>query len=366
MEMPVDAASLASIMRRGVTTVTPETSVRQVAVLMSGENIGSVPVIEAGRPVGIITERDFLREVGRCGDFLCDKLARDIMTTPVLTHPESTSLREALEFLRERRIRRAVVVDADGRLTGLATQTDILRALSAVLVAGMRDEELVGIAAHDLKSPLTPILAAAKLLRDEEFGTVTAEQRETLDMIVRSGEAMLAIVKDLLEITSLNAGGIRLKPRNFSLRELLERSLGPHTARAKEKGISLTCTRPEAEASAHGDPERLAEVLDNLVGNALKFTPPGGAVEVEARVDDALILRVRDTGPGIAMAERDAIFKRFAKGAARPTQGESSTGLGLSIVKLLVELHGGTIGLESTLGEGSTFTVRIPPPGAGL
>lgn len=359
--------TLAEIMTRRVVTVSPVTAAVKVADIMASRDVGSVVVLEGGRPSGIITERDFLRALGARADSPGSKKARDLMTSPVKTVPGTIGIGDAAAFMRDNRVRRLVVVDDQGRLAGIATETDIVRSMLAGLRATQdqaMDLEMLGMAAHDLKSPLTGVVLSAKILKDGSLGPLTEEQRKFVTMIENGAESMREIIRDILETAALDSGGLDIQREEFEVEPFLGPRMLPHAARAREKGVALEFTLPGPGVRVDADRGRLGEIVDNLVSNALKFTPAGG--RVEARVEaapDGLLIVVSDDGPGIPEDERDRVFQPFARTSNQPTGGEGSTGLGLSIVRRLAELHGGTVLLETEVGKGSTFTVTLPKKG---
>jgi signal transduction histidine kinase len=215
----------------------------------------------------------------------------------------------------------------------------------------------LGIAAHDLRNPLGVILGYAEMLRDEEF-----PQREASEMatkIVTAAERVRDLVAGLIEVSAAEAGKVSLERRPCDLlgisRKVVESHVEP--ASRKEIGIRLEGT----PVVVTGDPGAIEQVVENVVSNAVKFSPLRSTVVVSVRLDGgAGLVDVEDEGPGVSEADRARLFEKFARLSARPTGGESSTGLGLSIVKTLTEAMGGQVTLESPPGRGARFRVRLP------
>lgn len=218
-------------------------------------------------------------------------------------------------------------------------------------------ERFFRIAAHDLKSPLANISMANYLLR--ELVPAIPEVNRLFDMIEQCTENMQAVIRDFLDTSAIHGTELDLRPEIIQVDEALHDLLARHYLAAIKKDISLHLL--EAEGLVCADPARFAQTLDNLVSNAIKYSARGTMVTVYSEVrGDFVRVSVVDQGPGIPEEERDLLFTQFGKLTARPTQGESSTGLGLWIVKNLVTMQGGHVGVDSVPGEGSTFWVEFP------
>jgi two-component system, OmpR family, sensor kinase len=219
----------------------------------------------------------------------------------------------------------------------------------------------LGMAAHDLRTPLGVILSYSDFLRLETADTLSAEHREFIDIIRATSEFMLRLVDDLLDVTTIESGQLRLAPAPADLVGLVGRSVQLNAVLATRKGIEVTFSPPPGPVTAVVDAGKLDQVLNNLLGNAIKFSHPGTVVRVGLAVDgDRAIVTVRDQGQGIPPHEIGRLFTPFGKTSVRGTAGEPSTGLGLAIVRRIVEGHGGTVTVHSEVGSGSTFTVALP------
>jgi signal transduction histidine kinase len=236
-----------------------------------------------------------------------------------------------------------------------------LRRLYTELEAASRHKsEFLANMSHELRTPLNAIIGFSQVLGDEMVGPVNEKQAEYLDDIISSGNHLLSLINDVLDLSKVEAGQVELEVHPFSLREALERGVVMVRERATEDGIRVAFTAdPEADVVA-GDERRIKQVIFNLLSNAVKFTPAGGEIDVSAtRVNGEVRVSVADTGPGVAPEDRDRIFEEFQQSETGVGHREG-TGLGLALSKRFVELHGGRIWLESELGRGSTFTFALP------
>ena len=225
--------------------------------------------------------------------------------------------------------------------------------------------EFVSIASHELKTPINVILGYVTLLADEIYGPVEPKQREVLRTVETQAQGLGRLVQHLLDVSRFQAGAGRLEVRPVALRPFLADVERAHGVLAMQQGIVLTVeVEPTVPEVAVWDADRMGEVLGNLLSNAFKFTPGGGQVRVHLAADDAeashLRLEVRDTGAGIRDDELSHIFQRFFQADNQQAARVAGTGLGLAITKEIVEAHGGTIAVASTVGEGTCFTLRLP------
>ena len=236
-----------------------------------------------------------------------------------------------------------------------------LRRLYTELEAASRHKsEFLANMSHELRTPLNAIIGFSQVLRDEMFGKVNEKQAEYLDDIISSGNHLLSLINDVLDLTKVEAGQIALEVRPFSLREALARGVVMVRERATDDGVQVELIADPEVDVVEGDERRIKQVIFNLLSNAVKFTPAGGAVDVSSsRVNGEVRISVADTGSGIAPEDHQRIFEEFQQSGAGLEQREG-TGLGLALSKRLVELHGGRIWLESELGKGSTFVFTLP------
>jgi signal transduction histidine kinase len=213
---------------------------------------------------------------------------------------------------------------------------------------------------HELRTPLNAIIGFSEVLSERMFGEINDKQAEYLSDILESGRHLLSLINDILDLSKIEAGRMELEPSDFDLPSAIENTLTLVRERVQRRGIALGHTVDKRLGMIHGDERKVRQVLLNLLSNALKFTPEGGRIDVQAALRDGVAeVSVTDTGVGISPEDQEAIFEEFRQvgTAAKKVEG---TGLGLAISRKFVELHGGTIWVTSQLGKGSTFTFTLP------
>ncbi|HEX3866972.1 MAG TPA: HAMP domain-containing sensor histidine kinase, partial [Gemmatimonadaceae bacterium] len=217
---------------------------------------------------------------------------------------------------------------------------------------------------HDLRTPLTAVITHAEILRDGILGDLTARQLDSVHGIISGGRQLLNQVGEILTYARGAADQLTLAPTSFDIRGVLEQVSSLNESLLKKKRLTLSVDVDASLEQVSADREKIAHIIGNLLGNAIEFTPTGGRVWLRASRDDGpvslLLVEVGDDGPGIAAEHHDLIFREFAQvdsSASRPHHG---TGLGLTIARKLVELHGGRIWVESELGTGSRFFFTVP------
>jgi len=226
--------------------------------------------------------------------------------------------------------------------------------------ASLHKSEFLANMSHELRTPLNAIIGFSQVLRERLFGELNEKQEEYVDDILSSGNHLLSLINDVLDLSKVEAGQIELAVAPFSLREALERGVVMVRERATNDGVHLALAQGRNVDIVMGDERRVRQVIFNLLSNAVKFTPAGGVVDVRAtRVNGQVRVSVADSGPGIAAEDHGRIFEAFQQTEAGIEQREG-TGLGLALSKRLVELHGGRIWVESELGKGSTFVFTLP------
>jgi signal transduction histidine kinase len=218
---------------------------------------------------------------------------------------------------------------------------------------------------HELRTPLNAIIGFSEVLLERMFGEINAKQKEYLQDILSSGRHLLSLINDILDISKVEAGRMELQLAPMDLRFVLQNAVSLVRERATRQGINVALDVDDSVGTIEADERRVKQILLNLLSNALKFTPAGGRVMLTAvRIDDAAQISVRDTGIGIRSEDRDRIFEEFQQ--AGPGKAVEGTGLGLALAKRFVEMHGGRIWVESTVGAGSEFTFTLPLQRAGL
>jgi signal transduction histidine kinase len=214
---------------------------------------------------------------------------------------------------------------------------------------------------HELRTPLNAIIGFSEVLLERMFGEINEKQVDYLQDILSSGQHLLALINEILDLSKVEAGRMELELSTFDLPQTLENALTLVRERATRRGIALDLKVDERLGPVVGDERKIRQVLLNLLSNAVKFTPEGGRVGVVAApADGAVRIAVTDSGIGIAPADQGAIFEEFRQVGTDTAQKSEGTGLGLTLAKKFVELHGGTIWVESELGKGATFTFTLP------
>lgn len=242
----------------------------------------------------------------------------------------------------------------------LRGQFDQLKALDDM------KNNFVNAVTHELRTPLATIVGFSEFLQDELGGPLGPDQQTYVAEIIRAAGRLEHLLNDLLDFAQMDAGTFHLDSRHLDLRESLIEIVQSLRPQAAEHGVHLQLELPVQPLGVNGDPQRIAQILSNLLHNALKFAPRDTLVRVAATVSDgAVCCSVQDQGEGIPLSEQHKLFQRFQQLSAGVGKGKG-TGLGLSISKALVEAHGGTIRADSAPGKGSTFSFTLPAAPAPL
>ena len=221
-------------------------------------------------------------------------------------------------------------------------------------------DEFVLTASHELRSPLTSVQGFAELLMLER-DSLTPKQVETVEIILDNCRHLVRLLNDLLDLARSDAGRLAITPQPTAVAPLIDDAVRTMRAQTEGAGQTLTQQIEPGLPPIYVEADRIRQILVNLLTNAHEYSPEGASIEVSARVTGAEVeIAVSDNGPGIPESQIEHIFERFTRGDAGLTQRVGGTGLGLAISKSLVELHGGTIGVESAPGAGSTFSFRLP------
>jgi PAS domain S-box-containing protein len=256
----------------------------------------------------------------------------------------------------------AVCLDISERKRAEAERERLLElerdARSAAERASRLRDDVLAVVAHDLRNPVHTIILSAGVLR--EIPLDEAQRQQRLSVIQRTAKGMEHLIRDLLDATRIESGTFDVRRARVHVRALLDETLEQFEAQARECDVILSCDAAAEMPPALGDRDRLEQVLSNLIGNALKFTPRGGRIAVIARTtddDDVIEISIGDTGAGIPADHLEHVFDRFWQA---DRQGRAGAGLGLSIVKGIVEAHGGSIRVASIVGQGTTFAFTVP------
>lgn len=247
--------------------------------------------------------------------------------------------------------------DVSGRK---ALEVELLAARDEAQAAAATKAEFMANMSHEIRTPLTAVLGFTSLLSSRD--DLAADARRQVERIGAAGQAMLAIVNDVLDFSKLEAGLMPVTPRPTALLELLETALALFEPQAEAKGLRLSFAASDLPAHVDIDPDRTRQVLLNLIGNAVKFTDDGEVAVTASYAQGRLKVAVRDSGAGMTEAQQARLFQRFSQVDGDAARAGGGTGLGLAICRGLVDAMGGEIGLTSALGEGSTFAFEIPAP----
>lgn len=290
-------------------------------------------------------------------------------------------MRGALTTVTEQRTRSTMRIErVDGRVLDVATVplpdgatmltfsdvsagVQMERALrdrnEALETATQLKSDFVNHVSYELRTPLTTIIGFTQLLGKEQVGTLNDKQREYAGHVLQSSEALLAIIDDILDLATVDAGVVELKAEDVDIRASMEAAAEGVRDRLAERGLRLEIHTPDPAGKLFADASRLRQILFNTLSNAIAFSPPGSTVRLEAeRTASEVLFRVRDEGAGIAPELLARVFERFE---SRPSSGgRKGVGLGLSIVRSFVELHGGSVQLQSSPGRGTVVTCRFP------
>jgi signal transduction histidine kinase len=233
----------------------------------------------------------------------------------------------------------------------------------ALETAGRLKSEFIANVSYELRTPLNAIIGFAEILANEYFGTLTPRQRDYSRGILESSNRLLALINDILDLATVEAGYMILETQPVDIGEMLQAVLTFTRERARNQNLDLSLHCADAIGTIEADERRLKQALFNLISNAIKFTPPGGSIRLEAERratsgGSDLVLSVSDTGVGIPAADQERIFEKFERGD--PQLYQSGAGLGLSLVKSLIELHGGRVTIESSPETGTTVRCHLP------
>jgi signal transduction histidine kinase len=227
-------------------------------------------------------------------------------------------------------------------------------------VASQHKSQFLANMSHELRTPLNAILGYTELIIDAVYGDVPQKMAGVLERVQHNGRHLLGLINDVLDLSKIEAGQLTLSLAPYSIADVVHGVVNVVESLATEKHLALNAEVPPRLPVGFGDERRISQVLLNLVGNAIKFTDKGEVVINASAQNGSFNIAVRDTGPGIAPGDQAKIFEEFQQADNSTTKTKGGTGLGLAIARRIIEMHGGTISVESTLGEGSTFSVILP------
>jgi signal transduction histidine kinase len=313
-------------------------------LLVEDELLGIIQLDTQGRP------KPFTADDLQVLTGVCSQAAIAVKNAQLLARLEAANVALQREMAERRRAE-----TASHRARELAAHAQ---------AASSAKSEILANISHELRTPMNGVIGMMMLLSDTQL---SPEQHEYMDMMRQCSRDLMALIDDILDFSEMETGKLRLEHIDFNLRSVVQDILGLFTPEAEHKGLELTCQfHADVPTRVIGDPERLRQALKNLVGNAIKFTDTG-TIAVEVRPDsrrgqpDAWIcFAVTDTGIGIAPEVQEQIFQAFRQADSSMTRQYGGTGLGLAIVRHLATLMGGTIGVDSCPGQGSTFWLTVP------
>jgi len=228
-------------------------------------------------------------------------------------------------------------------------------------VANQHKSDFLANMSHELRTPLNAIIGFSEVLSERMFGEINEKQADYLKDIHESGRHLLSLINDILDLSKIEAGRMDLELSTFDLPGALSNAMTLVRERAQRHGIQLSLEVDKRLGAFQADERKFKQIVVNLLSNAVKFTPDGGKVAVSAKMDTTHVeVAVQDTGIGIAPEDQAAVFEEFKQVGRDYTRKAEGTGLGLALTKRFVELHGGEVRLESAVGQGSTFTIKLP------
>lgn len=293
-------------------------------------------------PVIVISALDDMESVIRC----IELGAEDYLPKPFSPTLLKARVRACVEKKRTRDRERRLFLQLEENYTQL-------RALE------QQRDDLAHMLIHDMRSPLSANLTGLEMI--EFLGPLNSEQRDCLHVAMRSGRNLLGLINDMLDTFKLESGALKLDKSSFEVCVVVKKAVEQMASLLLDKNLQLQYELEEALPMMYGDESKIERVIVNLLSNAIKFTPPGGQITIVGYSNtNELSLAIRDTGEGIAPEALERIFEKFGQAQNRKAGHQNSTGLGLAFCKLVIEAHGGRIGVESIPGEGSTFFITVP------
>lgn len=348
-------------------------------------DLGALAVVQDARPVGLINRYDLItqlsRDYGRA--LYAKKPVSALMDHTPLIVDASISV-DRLESLiadeHQSALLRGFIVTRNGFYYGVGTALSLLqlgmarserrnraldRARQQAEEASLSKTRFLANMSHELRTPLNAIIGFAEVIQKQLLGPMgNARYAEYVDDILSSGQHLLSLINNILDMSKIESGSWRIQPEMTDPVEIMEASLRSLRERADGRGVFMSMSVDARLFEGFVDRQALRQILLNLISNAVKFTPPGGRIEVGAQPldDGAFAIWVKDTGIGIAPEHIPVVLAPFGQVENDLTRQYEGTGLGLPLVKSLIELHGGRFEIHSTPGEGTTIRAEFPPP----
>ncbi len=365
LESCLDQLRVEELMREDFPFVKADTTVSEAVNKMHDLRVGGVCVVDQDNtPLGFFTEKEVSRFYSHAnfGDSPVDQFIKKHLQV-LRPEQEAEFAYEALRFSDEA----FVPVIKGNQAVGVVVTADMLPFWGELMELKMKRlkmsyEKATSVIVHDLRSPIAAIKTTNALLTGGQLKPEEYVESECHEMVEHSCDVMLMLIDDLLDITAVKQGKIRLKREPIDFKALADRVTKSFRAAATAKGIDFEVYGERDLPLISADSVRLEQILHNLISNAFKFSPPGASVDLTIEKHDlrGIKFRIKDTGQGIPEDELPKLFREFSRLSVRPTAGEKSTGLGLAITQKLVEAHGGWIEVQSKVGEGTTFVIFLP------
>lgn len=336
-------------------------SLKQIHVPLEKSVAGRV--FKHGRPL-IIQEAAGDPRIFRGVDQAVGFETRSLLAVPLIFREETIGVLEAVNKLNDQmyndedmKVLEILATQAAIAIQNARFMEDSRRAYQELADLDRMKTDFIAIASHELRTPLGLILGHSTFMRE----MVDDELKPQLDVIVRSATRLKDIIEDVSKIDTFESGASRVRKGQINVKRMVRDVLAAYESTAEEKGIALTSNLPSGELVVEGEVDKIKTVLNNLVKNSLTFTDEGGHVMITAEdAGEWVSISVIDNGIGIPEDERERIFDRFYQVESHMTRKHGGMGLGLSVAKMMVELHGGSIDVQSVVGEGSKFTVNLP------
>jgi len=370
-----------------IVVLSSELPVSEVAKVMAEERIGTAMMADRdGRLIGIISERDIIRWIAENGGDIGNLRAGALMSRSLITCAPDTDLEDVLRLMSENTIRHLPVMRG-GEVVGLISVRDVLDLQRELFVADMerrkqteaamrqaKEEaelasrtktEFLANMSHELKTPLNAIVGFSESLKTEAFGPLGSPQnRDFVAEIHRSGQHLLEIINDILDISRIETGARRPADSRIDIGRMVGSCLRLIAERARDAEVAICFEPPSCTAELVGDGRMVKQMLMNLLDNAVKFTPGGGAVTLRATtaVEGGMALSVSDTGIGMPPDSIDKVLAPFGQIDGSLSRKFGGTGLGLALVNAMMRVHDGAVEIDSAPGAGTTVTLRFPAP----
>jgi PAS domain S-box-containing protein len=322
---------------------------RQPLAILSDEDLRRVPPVGAEyRDRSYFRSRRFIVAPLIAGDRVIGVASADNKTTRRPITPANVELFTLVSQQLATALEEARLYD------------EVERKSAELEIASQHKSEFLSNMSHELRTPLNAIIGFSEVLSERMFGELNEKQDEYLKDIHASGQHLLSLINDILDLSKIEAGKMELELTDFDVPMAIDNAVMLVRERAARRGIDLHRTVDERVEQIQGDERKIRQVLLNLLSNAIKFTPEGGRIEIRAKpVDDSIEVSVSDTGVGIAPEDQEAVFEEFRQVGTADKKVEG-TGLGLALSRKFVELHGGRIWVKSEVGQGSTFAFTVP------